>query len=122
MRIELLDSRRLTGPNLFGNLPGAVLDITIDGIPADEVISAWTFEVSQLMEALGWSGENTCSRVYTGGASLVINAAIDVLYTACEINELAFDRAVAILSGEALAYPRDAIAALSLQAADESKP
>jgi hypothetical protein len=40
--IELLDSRRLTGPNLFWDWPGAILDIAIDDIPADLVISAWS--------------------------------------------------------------------------------
>ncbi len=30
MNIELLDSRRLTGPNLFWDLPGAILDIAIE--------------------------------------------------------------------------------------------
>ena len=83
MSIELVDSRRLTGPNLFWDWPGAVLDISIGNMPADKVISAWSIEVKQLMEVVGWSADLTCSRQYEGGASLVINAPIDVLYTAC---------------------------------------
>ena len=54
MKIELLDSRRLTGPNLFWDWPGAVLDIAISGVSADRVISSWTGQVTRLMEAVGW--------------------------------------------------------------------
>ena len=70
MRIELLDSRRLTGPNLFWDWPGAVMDIAIEGVPAETVIATWTEEVAILMVAVGWPPQNTCSRVYEGGASL----------------------------------------------------
>ena len=120
MNIELLDSRRLTGPNLFWDWPGAILDIAIDEIPADLVISAWSEEVTRLMDAMGWNVENICSRVYAGGASLVINAPIDVLYAACALNEEALNRAVAWLSDKPLPDLIDAISLLSAQVAKES--
>ena len=122
MNIKLLDSRRLTGPNLFWDLPGAILDIAIEGESADRLISAWSKQAGTLMEAVGWSCEQTCSRVYDGGVSLVINAPIDVLYTACELNEVAFDRAVAILQGEPLADLHDTIVVLTGLVSRESKP
>lgn len=122
MNIKLLDSRRLTGPNLFWDLPGAILDIAIEGMSADRLISAWSKEVSTLMEAVGWPGENICSRVFDGGVSLVINAPIDVLYAACELNELAFNRAVANIEGEPLADLNDTIADLNGLVSRESKP
>jgi UDP-N-acetylmuramyl tripeptide synthase len=122
VNIELLDSRRLTGPNLFWDWPGAILDIAIDDIPADLVIAAWAEEVTRLMDAMGWNAENTCSRVYKGGASLVINAPIDVLYAACELNEVAFNRAVAWLSGKPLLDLDESISILSKQVATESDP
>jgi len=122
VNIELLDSRRLTGPNLFWDLPGAILDVEIEGIPAEQLISAWSKEVAVLMEAVGWSSEHICSRVYEGGASLVINAPIDVLYAACELNEVAFGRAVANLKGEPLADLHDTIPVLADLVAKESKP
>jgi len=120
--IELLDSRRLTGPNLFWDWPGAILDIAIDDIPADLVISAWSEEVTRLMDAMGWNTENICSRVFEGGASLVINAPIDVLYAACELNEVALNRAAAWLSDKPLPDLDDAISLLSAQVAKESDP
>ena len=122
MNIELLDSRRLTGPNLFWDLPGAILDVAIDGIPPDQLISAWSKEVAALMEAVGWSSEALCSRVYDGGISLVINAPIDVLYAACELNEVALSRAVATINEEPLSDIHDAIATLSELATKECKP
>ena len=122
MNIELLDSRRLTGPNLFWDLPGAILDVAIEGIPAEQLISAWSAEVAVLMEAVGWSPEHICSRVYDGGVNLVINAPIDVLYAACELNEVALGRAVAGLKDEPLAGLDEAIARLSDLLTSESKP
>jgi len=122
MKIELLDSRRLTGPNLFWDRPGAIIDVAIDAVTAGRLIPAWTKEVGVLMAALGWPPELVRSRVFDGGVSLVISAPIDVLYAACEINETAFNRAVAILRGEPPGDLHEAIAALAGLVAKESKP
>jgi len=122
MKIEMLENRRLTGPNLFWDLPGAVLDIAICDIPTDLVISAWAEEVSRLMDAMGWDAEGITSREFDGGASLVINAPIDVLYTACELNEVALSRTVAWLSGEDLADLDTSINRLVAQLQEESNP
>lgn len=122
MNIELLDSRRLTGPNLYWDLPGALLDIAFSDVSADVVISAWSEAAAPLMEAMGWCADNICSRVYQGGASLIINAPIDVLYTACELNEVALKRAIVSLSGEQLPDPAEAITSLSAQLEEERNP
>ncbi len=122
MNIELLDSRRLTGPNLFWDWPGAVLDIALSGIPADLVISAWAEEVTRLMDAVGWNAENIVSREFDGGASLIINAPIDELYTACALNEVAFNRAKAWLTGDSLSGLEQVLADLKKQQAEESNP
>ncbi len=120
MNIELLDSRRLTGPNLFWDRPGAILDIALDEVSAQRLISAWSEEVSALMTAVGWSPEYICTRIFEGGVSLVINAPIDVLYAACELNEIAFSRAVASLKGEPLDGLDDVIPTLVDQINKES--
>ena len=122
MNIELLDSRRLTGPNLFWNLPGAILDVAVEGISVQRLISAWSKEAAALMEAVGWSSRNICSREYDGGVSLVINAPIDVLYSACELNEIAFKRSVATLGGESLTELDEDIRTLNDLVARESRP
>jgi len=122
MTIELLDSRRLTGPNLFWDWPGAVLDISLSDIPADLVISAWAEEVTRLMDSMGWNAGNICSRVFEGGASLIINAPIDELYTACELNEVAFNRAKAWLSGQLVPSLGSVLTDLGRQQAAERNP
>jgi cyanophycin synthetase len=122
LNIELLDSRRLTGPNLFWDWPGAVLDIALSDTPADLVISAWTEEVTRLMDAMGWKSGNIDSREFDGGASLIINAPIDVLYTACELNEVAFNRAKTLLSGGSPPALEQALTDLSRQREEERNP
>jgi UDP-N-acetylmuramyl tripeptide synthase len=122
MNIELLDSRRLTGPNLFWDRPGAIIDAAIDGVTAERLVSAWSKEVGVLMEAVGWPSDRIQSRVFDGGVSLVIGAPVDVLYAACEINETAFNRAVAILRGEPPGDLHAAIFTLRDLVAGEAKP
>ncbi|MGA9572341.1 MAG: Mur ligase family protein [Lysobacterales bacterium] len=122
MNIELLDSRRLTGPNLFWNRAGAILDVAVDHDLAERLISAWSNEVTVLMESVGWPAEHYCSRVFDGGVNLVIAAPIDVLYAACELNEAAFARAVAVLKGQLPVGLNDCIARLTGLVDAEAKP
>ena len=122
MRIQLLDNRRLTGPNLFWDKPGAVLDVAVEGVQPEQLISAWREEASQLMTAMGWCVDDIGTRAFKDGVSLVISAPIDVLYTACDLNEVALDRATARLCGEPLPNSGDAITALSTQMAEEQNP
>ena len=122
MDIELLDSRRLTGPNLFWDLPGAIIDAAADPADAESLVAAWSSEVAVLMEAVGWPAEHTRTRIFDGGVSLVINAPIDVLYAACEVNEAAFRRALAGLSGEPKGDLDDCIASLAGLVSTEARP
>jgi UDP-N-acetylmuramyl tripeptide synthase len=46
------------------------------------------------LDAVGYPDENTAYRVFDGGASLLISAPIDVLYSMCELNEVAWASAV----------------------------
>ena len=122
MKIKLLESRRLTGPNLFWDFPGAILDIAISGIPANTVIQVWREEVAGLMETVGWPPDMICWREFDGGASLVINAPIDVLYTACELNEVALERTVMRLTGSATGDLEEAVEELTRQLKRERNP
>jgi UDP-N-acetylmuramyl tripeptide synthase len=89
VKLELTDSRRLTGANLFWDLPSAVIDVSIDG-PPDRVVQVWKSAARDWLDAVGHSDQQTCHRLFEGGASLLISAPIDALYAMCELNEVAW--------------------------------
>lgn len=99
--MKLLDSRRLTGPNLLWDLEGAVLDVSLSEEEACPLTEAWVRQAGRILEAVGWGAEELCVRRFPGGANLGLSAQIDRLYTATEVNEWAFDAAVAELAGKA---------------------
>lgn len=90
---QLADSRRLTGANLFWDRPAAVIDISGDG-DLGPFIRTWEQHAGELLLATGHTGEQLTHRQFTGGASLLISAPIDALYSMCELNEAAFHRAL----------------------------
>ncbi len=99
--MELQDSRRLTGPNLLWNKPGAVVEVTVAGERSDDAVRVWEQQARLILDAVGWSGEQTCVRTFQDGAALAISAPIDALYAATEINEWAWESACAVLDGRA---------------------
>lgn len=103
--MKLLDSRRLTGPNLLWDLEGAVLDVALSEEEARPLTEAWVRQAGRILEAVGWAAEELCVRSFPGGANLGLSAQIDRLYTATEVNEWALEAAVAELAGRA---PSDA--------------
>src|SRR5436305_3387256 len=97
--MELLDSRRLTGPNLLSPCEGAVLDVALTPAEADAVVAAWRQAARALLDAVGWGGEEIAVRRFPGGASLFLSAPLDALYAATEANETAWEAARAAVSG-----------------------
>jgi len=89
MRLNLTDSRRLTGANLYWDRPSALIDVSVDG-PAGRVVQAWQAAAARWLDAVGHADEQTCHRLFDGGASLLISAPIDALYSMCELNEVAW--------------------------------
>lgn len=94
IKLKIIDSRRLTGPNLFWNKAGAILDVEIDDVNKERVISLWIKHCRSLLEYIDWGFESITTRRYKGGASLVISAPIDCLYAATEITEAAWDMTI----------------------------
>ncbi len=92
--MKLTDSRRLTGANLYWDRPSAIIDVMIDG-PPGPAINVWRCAAEEWLGKVGYADEKTCYRVFEGGASLLISAPIDVLYSMCELNELAWACALA---------------------------
>mgnify|MGYP002623291056 FL=1 len=101
MTLEAIDSRRLTGPNLLWDAPGAVLDVA--SASSDDAGrrrlagagAAWQGEARRLLDAVGWQSERTCVLEHPNGCSLAISAPLDALYAATELNEAAWRFAVA---------------------------
>jgi cyanophycin synthetase len=99
MRLELDEARRLTGPNLLWDHPGAILDVLIEGIDKNKVVSAWQDWMATLLTQFGWQ-QQTTYRLHSEGANLAISAPMDALYCACDLAELAWHCCVAELKSE----------------------
>jgi cyanophycin synthetase len=83
-----VESRRLTGGNLFFASTGAVLDLV--GVAADDsLIDAWRDRVERASRRLGWANRRSVARRHAGGVSLAIAAPYDQLFLATEVNEWA---------------------------------
>jgi UDP-N-acetylmuramyl tripeptide synthase len=89
MKPELTDSRRLTGANLYWDRPSAIIDLAGEG-DLEPFVERWRRAAEFLLHAVGHADEQTRHRAFDGGASLLVSAPIDVLYSMCELNEAAF--------------------------------
>jgi len=94
--LPLDDSRRLLGGNLFFAGTGVVLEtvgISID----DALLTGWRSRVERARHHLGWDtgdpdavrGPVAVARLHASGASLALQAPVDQLFTATELNEWA---------------------------------
>ncbi len=120
----LNDSRRLTGPNLLSDEPGAVLDVTLEPGREAEAVERWRRTARAMLDEVGWSGERLYHRTFPGGASLMLSAPIDALYAATEVNEWAWESAMADLEGKGTGAPSPAEVAARLRGriAEEQNP
>lgn len=116
MTLRIADSRRLTGPSLLLDVPGAVLDVETGDADIGVVIAAWRSALERMLPAVGWSNAVIASRSWSpaAGASLAYSAPADALYAATEVNEWAFSAARAGLTGSA-ANAQDTVLARSLE-------
>jgi len=103
--LHLREGRRLTGPNLLLDGPGAAVEVEItERGQTLEAIAGWRQRAGDMAAALGWQVV-TASRLHASGASLALAAPIDVLQTAVELAEWAViggDPAVALSRLQAL--------------------
>ena len=88
--MKILDSRRITGPSFFTEKPGAMIDVTVPTEKSNDVIAEWELSVRTFLNGFGWTNEITQYRKYKGSVSLFMSAPIDALYSACDVNETAF--------------------------------
>ena len=98
------DSRRLTGPNLAFEACGAALEALLPGGGLEPARTRWAALVRAMRQRLGWPEGPVTTRVHASGASLAFTAPEDQLYTATEVNEWAWQRALE--DGTAQGHPR----------------
>ncbi len=91
--VDWRDSRRLTGPNLLLDGPGAGLEVALPAGREDELAAAWQVHARAMLAAVGWPDATTAVRRFPGGASFAISAPLDGLYAATLIAEWACDAA-----------------------------
>lgn len=124
--MQLLESRRLTGPSLLLDRAGAVIEVGLSGGEGpgeiDRAAAAWREEAALLLAALGWQGERLAVRPHAGGASLAFTAPLDVLYAATDVAEAAWAAAEARLSGAAPPPRGDTVERLAAAVRAEANP
>lgn len=83
---------------------GAVLDTL--GVLADDPATheRWRASVQDMCRALGWPDRPAVVRPHASGAMLAIEAPLDQLMTATEVNEWAWELATGLIGGDAAAY------------------
>lgn len=119
MTPELTDTRRLTGPNLWLDGPGAIIEVAADDDALPDLVAAWREELRSLFDAVGWGEPEPVARLHAGGASLAFPGPIDVLYAACELNEAAWHAAVARVTGTEAPDRDETVARLKTEIAEE---
>ncbi len=118
----VLDSRRITGPSLVLDRPGAVLDVRLEDAEREQTVAAWRRAARGMLDELGWSGETLAVRAFPGGVSLGFTAPLDALYIATDVNEWAWDAAVAELQGQPSRDPSEAAEEIRKRIETEGNP
>ena len=120
--MKLLDSRRLTGPNLLLSGPGAVIEVDPQEASPAQCVDRWSHHARVILNALGWSEAELAHRSHQGGVTLAFDAPIDSLYAATEVNEWAFTAAAAEIDGTRVPKMETAAVRLRLAIEQERNP
>lgn len=121
-RIQVEAARRLTGPGLLWEFPGAVIDVSAADPDADRLAELWNRRAREVLDAVGWTDERLICRRFQGGINLAISAPMDQLHSAVLAAQVAWHRCACDLLGLA-ALPFDAlIGDLKLCMAQEANP
>ena len=96
MNAPFEDSRRLTGANLYFDVPGVALE-TAPGVACDAAtLQRWRDNVARARAAIGWPDGAVAVRRHATGTSLAFAAPPDQLYVATEANEWALHAALGL--------------------------
>ncbi len=116
------DSRRLTGPNLYLDGAGAIMDVHGDGLIFESALGFWPQHIEALLEAIGWDPERIAIRRFSYGASIAFEGPIDALYAGTEVNEHAWATAIGTATAGIAPDPLDKLAELQKLIFDERNP
>lgn len=119
---RIVDSRRLTGPNLFSSYEGALLHVAFDEHEGEALLRAWYAVAHRYVARLGWSARETAFRRHPGGAQCFIAAPIDALLAATEVNEQAWLAAEREVAGHNTNDEDGAVARLRVHVQHERSP
>ncbi len=86
-KLVLESSRRVTGPGLLWEKPGAILDVFTDHFDKEQIVTVWLQEIQKVLDAVGWKSSQTRTRIFDTGVNLAISASIDLLYSAVFVVE-----------------------------------
>ncbi len=89
-QLYMEDSRRLTGPGLMWERPGAIVEIVAKDIPQHELAAIWHRQACRVLDAVGWEHEECCSRPHEDGFNLAVSAPMDQLYSAIFVAQAAW--------------------------------
>ncbi|MDO9075788.1 MAG: Mur ligase family protein [Rubrivivax sp.] len=89
------DSRRLPGPNRWYGSPAVELTALTTAAQDETALAAWAQRVRSLCAALHWPEAQPQAQRHGASATLAFAAPEDMLFTATEVNEWAWERAAA---------------------------
>ncbi|MCL6284222.1 Mur ligase family protein [Ruegeria sp. 2012CJ41-6] len=98
--IRVDDARRLTGPGLLWDRPGAVIDVFFEVVEPDLIAQLWMHHARKVLDALGWQSEGCIFRQFQGGVNLAISAPMDQLYSSIFAAQTAWHFCAAELLGQ----------------------
>ncbi len=99
-KLVLDSSRRVTGPGLLWEKPGAILDVFTDHFDKQQVVDVWCEEIQFVLDAIGWTESEIKTRIFDTGVNLAISASIDLLYSAVFVVETSWQLAACKLLDE----------------------
>ncbi len=89
-QLYLEDSRRLTGPGLMWEKPGAIVEVVACEFDMDLLAAVWQRQACRVLDAVGWGHEQCCSRPHENGMNLALSAPMDQLYSAIFVAQAAW--------------------------------
>jgi cyanophycin synthetase len=89
-KLRLEDSRRLTGPGLLWDKPGAIAEVEVHDFNLDEVAQLWSQQARKILDAADWQTQAIIARPHEDGLNLAVSAPMDQLYSAIFVVQAAW--------------------------------